>query len=69
MQSVDECLTGVEMHVEGALRHPGPGNHAVDAEAGEPVLFGDRHSGVEQGVARAVPGCCDCLRWHLHEAT
>ncbi len=50
MERVDECLAGLEVHVEGALRHAGLGDDTVDAEAGKPVLLGDRDPGVEQGV-------------------
>ena len=69
VERIDECLAVLEVHVEGSLRYPGLGDDAVDAEAGEAVLFGDRNAGVQQGIARAVPRRGGCSRRHPHQAT
>ena len=55
VERVDEGIAIVEVHVEGPLGDARLGDDPIDAEAGEPMLLGDRDAGVEQGLAGSAP--------------
>src|SRR5262249_28205152 len=56
VEGVDEAGAVAKVDVEGSLRDPGLLDDAIDTQPGEALFSGDRHAGVEEDLASAVPG-------------